>query len=169
MQNKYNLIILMCLFFTLLLSLKAFRKEPRYYLNLSNSEPVGIYKLLPFDGHLKVGDLVVFKVPEKAASYIYGRGWLPDGWPLIKNVGALPGDKVIISDSSLKINDVDIGPVFNKDHKGKFLPKLRGEIDIPEGYFLPISTVIQNSFDGRYFGAVSLSAIKGKVLLIHKF
>ncbi len=154
----------------ILLSLQiAGLQPPKYYLNLSRSMPLGVYKFIPFNGDLKVEDLVIFDVPQQARPYVYGRGWLPKGWLLIKKVGALPGEKVTITNDSIKIRDVYVGPVFETDTEGKPLPRLRGSFIIPENHFLPIATYIQNSFDGRYFGPVSKTLIRGKAIPIVTF
>jgi len=58
-----------------------------YYLNLSSSVPLGLYKIIP-QGKIMTGDLVVFDPPQGARSLIYNRHWLPYSWPLIKYVGA---------------------------------------------------------------------------------
>lgn len=142
---------------------------PSYYINFSNSEPLGIYRLIPFDGSLKRGDRVVMKPPKQALPYIYGRCWLPDGWLLIKNVGALPGDSLLISDKAIYINGQFTGPVSQHDSQGMPLPRLRGCFKIDRGLFLPISTYIPNSFDGRYFGPVPFGLIRGKAILLFRF
>jgi conjugative transfer signal peptidase TraF len=168
-KNRNLIIILAAIFIIFILSEIISLGPPKYYLNLSPSMPEGIYKLIPYDEHLKVGDIVIFEVPKKARPYVYGREWLPKGWLLMKKVGALPGDKIFITKDAININDQYVGPVFKKDHEGKPLPKLRGVLNIPENNFLPIATYIQNSFDGRYFGPISSNLIRGKAELIIKF
>lgn len=113
--------------------------EPRFYLNLSNSEPVGLYQKIPFEGCLNIGELVFMEVPAGSRPYIYGRGWLPKGWPLLKNVGALVGDRVTISNEAVTINDSYAGPVYETDRNGAPLPRLRGEMYIPAAHFFPIA------------------------------
>ena len=135
-----------------------------FYLNLSDSEPWGLYRLTKFTGHLDKGELIIMKVPVQARPYVYGRGWLPKGRLLLKNVGALTGDQVTITNDKISINQKDIGPVFQQDHQGKPLPKLRGSFRIQPGYFLPLATAIPNSFDGRYFGPVPLRLIVGEAI-----
>jgi conjugative transfer signal peptidase TraF len=139
-----------------------------YYINLSPSVPLGIYKVIPHNKILK-GDLVVFDPPQGARTYIYGRRWLPSGWPLIKYVGAGQGDTYAIQDGSFTINDKYVGPVFERDSQGKALPYAGGRFIVERNTFLPVSTHINNSFDGRYFGSVPLSAIKGNLKPIWTF
>lgn len=127
---------------------------PKYILNLSSSLPIGIYRITPFDGRLRRGKIAWIKTPESAGRFIYDRGWLPHGWPLLKHIEAIPGDTFSITSSTFSVNNKYIGPVFNQDSKGKPLPKLRGNFRVQAGHFLPVATNIEKSFDGRYFGAI---------------
>lgn len=132
---------------------------PYFVLNLSSSEPLGIYRLRPFSGTLRRGEIVWMKAPQKAGAFIYDRGWLPHGWPLLKHIKAIPGDTFCITDTSLTVNGAFVGPVTDRDRKGQLLPRIRGCYDVPAGHFLPVATNIANSFDGRYFGTVPASSI----------
>lgn len=167
-MKKYQVIIIAMFSFLVGLVL-AVRRVP-CYLNLSNSEPWGIYRLSPFDGHFIRGELVIMEVPVQARPYVYGRGWLPEGGLLLKSIGAVPGDQVMIASDGILINQQYSGPVYNQDSQGKPLPELRGSFRIQPGYFLPLATAIPNSFDGRYFGPVPLRMILGKAkpILIFK-
>ncbi len=128
------------------------------YSNWTSSAPKGWYVIKP-DMPPARGQLVVMEVPEEAAPYIYGRGWGRPGTPLIKTIGALPGDSVTIGDDGLYINGRYVGPVYDKDAEGLDLPRLRGTIVIKPGEFLPVSAY-ERSFDGRYFGPQPLASIK---------
>jgi type IV secretory pathway protease TraF len=37
------------------------------------------------------GEMVFLTIPEPYHQYVYGRKWLPAGWPLLKHVAAVPG------------------------------------------------------------------------------
>lgn len=142
---------------------------PFFYINMTPSEPVGLYFRLPFDHQYHINDLVLLEVPQKVEKYVYGRQWMPKGWLLLKEVGALAGDKYCVTDDAIYINNRYIGPVFETDRAQKPLPKLRGSFQVSQGNFLPIATYIPTSFDGRYFGEVPLGLIKGKVIPIITF
>jgi type IV secretory pathway protease TraF len=130
--------------------------------------PLGFYRIVPH-GKISTGDLVIFDPPQGAHPYIYGRRWLPNGWPLIKYVGARKGDTYAIQGGSFTINDKYMGPVYERDSQRKALPSREGRFIVERNTFLPVSTHINNSFDGRYFGTVPLSAIKGKLKPIWTF
>ena len=143
-----------------LLSFPVSKLPKSYYLNISPSVPLGIYRLTS-PVNLTVGDLVVFDPPEGAHSYIYGRRWLPEGWPLIKYIGALQGGTYSLKDDSLFVNNRYIGPVYDQDDEGSTLPKITGTHTVEPGMFLPVSPY-SRSFDGRYFGTIPVNSIKGK-------
>lgn len=108
-------------------------------------------------------------VPVKAQSYIYGRGWLPEGWGLLKTVGAIPDDTYCITGKELTVDGAFVGPVFESDSKGLPLPRLRGCRKVEVDHFLPVATHIKQSFDGRYFGTVSNSEIKALAVPVFTF
>ena len=111
---------------------------------------------------LQRGQYVLFSIPDSFKTMVYSRHYMPEDAPLIKQVGAVPGDKFCVYDTYFTINDVKIGPVVDKDTIGRPLPKLRGCSIVDAGYFVPVGTNIPNSFDGRYMGQVPVSLIDGK-------
>jgi len=134
---------------------------PILWLNLSSSEPLGLYRMEPSSKVVRRGEIVVMECPKGYEPYLYGRKWLPHGWPLFKTVGATSGDTYCVTDNMLSINGIPIGRVFSSDSKGLSLPAVRGCRTIPKGHFLPIATGLENSFDGRYFGDVHESLVIG--------
>jgi conjugative transfer signal peptidase TraF len=140
-----------------------------FILNLTGSEPRGIYFLKTFDGALHRGDLVFMKCPLGFEKFIYGRKWLPDGWPLLKTVRGIPGDSFCVSETDVSVEGKRFGPVYSFDRQGFPLPVIRGCRTVPPSHFLPIATGLDNSFDGRYFGAVHNSLIIGRAMPIISF
>lgn len=140
----------------------------QFIVNESPSAPLGLYLLHTNDGSPHRGDFVLFDPPAAFASIIYGRGWLPNGMPLIKPVGGLPGDTYCIHDN-FTVNGNSIGPVFDTDSQDRPLPHLDGCYLVPTGSFLPVANYIERSFDGRYMGAVSDTLIRGNATLLVRF
>jgi len=136
---------------------------PPLLINTTPSEPVGVYWVRT-SGTYARGMRVTFPVPLEYRRLVVERGWLEDGIPLIKHIGAVAGDRVCIEGDRAAINDTIVGPVYAQDSEGRPLPQLRGCLTVPPGYFLPLSTYIPNSFDGRYMGIQPLSAIAGEVI-----
>lgn len=136
---------------------------PYLYINYTNSEPKGIYISVD-DRDFNVGDLVIMKVPENMYEFVYGRGWLPEKTPLLKSIGALTGISYETHENNFYVDGVYIGTVSKIDSLGRFLPQIKlSRHIVEEGYFLPISTYNEHSFDGRYFGAIPVGLIKTKV------
>lgn len=132
-----------------------------FWLNLTDSEPVGLYRVHQVQREIQRGEMVIFSVPQEFRQYVYGRGWVPEGWPLLKHVGGVAGDIFCVSASWLTINGRQAGPIYRTDQEGRPLPHMEGCRTVPAGCFLPLATHISRSFDGRYMGAVKLSAIQG--------
>lgn len=155
---------IMLVVFLLLTAVEAVRSKTdrRYWLNLSRSEPIGLYVVTPLHGNLKRGETILMRCPEGFEKYLYGRKWLPEGWPLFKTVAAVSGDTFCVSQEELAVKGRKLGPVYSTDRNGLPMPMLRGCRAVQENHFLPIATGLKSSFDGRYFGAVSVSLVIGK-------
>lgn len=157
------LIIVLTVFATM--GMAATYVRPHYFINASSSLPYGIYHVKKPCGFNK-GDIVIFKPPEAAAELINRRQWLPKSWPLLKHIGAVAGDTYCVKSLagksySLYINNQYIGPVAENDSQGRPLTHVKGCHVVGKDNFLPVSTYINNSFDGRYYGDISLSSIQG--------
>jgi len=138
---------------------------PPLLINTTASEPVGVYWVrYRTSVEYTRGMRVVFPVPQEYQRLVAERGWLAPGAPLIKHIGAVAGDRVCIQSDRAVINGAVVGPVSTHDSEGRPLPRFRGCLTVPPGYFLPLSTYIPNSFDGRYIGIQPLSAIVGEVI-----
>lgn len=138
---------------------------PPLIIQYTPSEPKGVYwvELHPPEGY-KRSDLVRLPVPTPFQKLVWvERQWVRHGDPLVKGVGALAGDEVCADDQVMKINGVVVGPIFTVDSLQRPMPVIRGCYTVSEGYFLPLSTYIEKSFDGRYIGEQPLSSITGKV------
>lgn len=130
-------------------------------VNTSPSMPSGIYWIAQNVRSVQRGDVVMFAPPDTARAVVYGRGWLPQGMPLLKVVGGVVGDVYCVRDRHFVVSGRDIGPTFLLDTQGRPLPQIAGCRRVGAGEFLPVSGFIERSFDGRYFGAVSLNNVLG--------
>lgn len=131
------------------------------YVNDSPSMPRGLYWI-----HLGVlpserGEVVVFRPLPAFAHLIYGRGWLPHDMPLIKPVGGLLGDIYCVIDGHFVVDGEDAGPIFARDAQGRPVPQMAGCHRVARGTFLPVSSYLPRSFDGRYMGAVPVTQVVG--------
>ena len=137
-------------------------------VNLTPSEPRGVYRIEKRSAYTR-GSIVVFPVPETFAELVTSRGWLGPDVPLIKAIGAVPGDRVCVSDDRVEVNESIVGPVYAADSEGRALPTIRGCQMVGEAEFWPLSSYAAKSFDGRYMGPVRTTAIVGEAIPVWTF
>ena len=136
---------------------------PEILINETPSEPLGLYRIIAHDlPDYRRGMTVVFPVPSAFRTLVYGRRWLRGGMPLLKQIGALAGDRVCIFTHRFAINGRTLGPVFTVDSSGRPLPEIRGCFEVKPGDFFAASLHLDKSFDGRYFGVLPLSQLQGE-------
>jgi conjugative transfer signal peptidase TraF len=138
-----------------------------YRLNLTPSEPLGIWRIDQLDRPAAVGDLV-FICPPATAPFEEARerGYLRRGLctgslaPLIKTVVALPGDHIEIAGEVI----IDRRPlpdsrVRTMDGEGSAIQPYSGGI-VPAGNLF-LHSSFASSYDSRYFGPVPDSGLLG--------
>ena len=138
-----------------------------YRLNLTPSEPLGLWRSEERQRPGAIGDLVFLCPPMTA---VFGearrRGYLRRGLcvggfaPLIKTVAALPGQRVEITDRVL-INGrpIPASSVWGRDGEGRVLLPDPGGVVPPHHLFL--HSPFASSYDSRYCGPVSDSGLLG--------
>ncbi|CDZ42246.1 Conjugative transfer signal peptidase TraF [Neorhizobium galegae bv. officinalis] len=138
-----------------------------YRLNLTPSEPLGLWRIEEFQRPVFIGDLV-FLCPPTTAMFAeaWRRGYLrrglcPSGFaPLIKTVAALPGQRVDITDHVLVDGRlVPASSVWRTDGEGRAINPDAGGVVPPHHLFL--YSPFASSYDSRYFGPVPDSGILG--------
>jgi signal peptidase I len=119
------------------------------------------------------GDIVVFSTGgiEKFA--------IPPGEKYVKRIVGVPGDTVSIHAPNVLINGkiLDDPPIFKEIASSEngysgytnalLLAADNDKIVLGKDEYLVFGDNSQNSLDGRYFGAIKRSSIKGKVVLIY--
>lgn len=138
-----------------------------YRLNLTPSEPLGLWRIEALRSPVEIGDLVFF-CPLVTAAFEEARqrGYLRRGLcaggvaPLIKTIAALPGQHVEITDHVIIDGRALLASaVRNTDGEGRALSPDPGGVVPPRTVFLHSS--FASSYDSRYFGAVSVSGLLG--------
>lgn len=129
--------------------------------NVSASAPVGLYDIEPAR-RLDVTDLLAITPPAALARFMVERGYIGPGVPLMKRVAALPGQEVCRKDRIITVDGVAYGEALERDRIGRPLPVWRGCHRLTEGELFLMNFDVRDSFDGRYFGAISASAIIGR-------
>ncbi len=137
---------------------------PRLIYNPSDSVPVGWYRVQPLDhraASLPVGSIVLTRLPADAAALAAQRGYLPAHVPLLKRVGAVAPQHVCIVARQVRIDGVPAASALPADRLGRPLPSWQHCRPLAEGELFLLSVTNPASFDSRYFGPVSASAVIG--------
>jgi conjugative transfer signal peptidase TraF len=161
--NKFS-IVLCVMAGTAAAALPAVRRpDVRLVYNASASAPLGWYLIRPATTP-QVGDYVLATLPGAAAALAAQRGYLPLGVPILKQVGAVEGQHVCITGDALLVDGAPFGRLRRSDSHGRSLigwPQCRR---LSNGELMLLSTTNPASFDSRYFGPVSQSAVRGKAV-----
>lgn len=140
----------------------------RIVYNPSDSVPIGWYRIEPRQHRadslprpLSVGSIVLTTLPADAAALAAQRGYLPSHIPLLKRVGAVAPQHVCIINGSVRIDGVPVAAVLRADRRGRPLPSWPQCRPLAQGELFLLSVTNPASFDSRYFGPVSASAVLG--------
>ena len=179
MKIKYNSRILKIylFFFIFMLIFKIIGKN--YTVVITESLPLGVYKLYPIKDTIKIGDIVQFKPDEDTVKFIKNRGYLPEiANTLVKEVAADYSNRdeiKLVYDTNLKLNllyvgEKNYGPIFLKDSKGRDITFVSLEDLKPKNSdeFLLLSSHYK-SYDSRYFGLINRKQILNKAKIKIKF
>ncbi|MBB3429069.1 conjugative transfer signal peptidase TraF [Rhizobium sp. BK312] len=138
-----------------------------YRLNLTPSEPLGLWQIVRLDRPVASGDLV-FVCPPVTSQFEEARrrGYLHFGlcrdWtaPLIKTVVALPGQR-IDTGSQVMIDGrpLDSSHLRTADGEGRAIEPFAGGI-VPSGHLF-LHSPYASSYDSRYFGPVPDKGLLG--------
>jgi len=141
---------------------------PRLIYNPSDSVAVGWYRVDPLGRKpdslprpLSVGSIVLTTLPPDAAALAAQRGYLPARVPLLKRVGAVAPQHVCVFDALVWIDGVPVATVRPADRLGRPLPSWPQCRHLAPGELFLLSVTNPASFDSRYFGPISASAVIG--------
>jgi conjugative transfer signal peptidase TraF len=132
----------------------------RIVYNPSDSVPRGWYRIGPADS-LHVGSIVLTRIPAGAVELAARRGYLPERIPLLKRIGAMTPQRVCIDDHAVRIDGVVLATALKEDRLGRLLPIWQQCRALRDGELFLLSTTNSASFDSRYFGPVTVSAVIG--------
>lgn len=136
--------------------------RPAIVYNASASVPLGYYRVTdPWP--LKAGNLVLLRTPPSVRQLADQRRYLPKTVPMIKHIAAMAGDTVCAQADRILINGQPSVKRLPKDSLGRAMPWWSGchTLSIDEVFVL--NPDAPQSFDGRYFGVVSIRLIVGKL------
>lgn len=144
-------------------------------INVSESMKEGVYIGA---GHIiHRGDTVAVCLDKNVAKVGLKQGYVLRGnacdggtSPLIKQVLAIPGDNLVLTDTNIRVNDHSYPYVtFHTDTQGREISSIpRGNYSAIKRYFL-IGTNAQNSWDSRYWGQVNQDQILYRLVPVWTF
>jgi conjugative transfer signal peptidase TraF len=142
----------------------ALRPPPLLLWNASASTPRGLYRVFP-GGEVHRGDSVIAVLREPYRTLAARRGYLPRGVPLVKQVAAMPGDRICARGSRISIDGEAAVVRKTLDADGRELPRWSGCNALRAGEYLLLGESPW-SFDGRYVGPTKASEIIGRAVLL---
>ena len=132
--------------------------RPLLVWNLSASVPIGLYAIGA--GAPQRDHYVLVRLPAAAAELAAWRGYLPAGVALLKRVSAAEGDRVCRIGQHIVINGLAVARAAATDWSGRPMPVWRGCRRLRAGDLFLLGGG-PDSFDSRYFGAVSSRDVIG--------
>lgn len=137
--------------------------SPRLLWNTSASVPIGLYFLRPVD-NVAVGDLVAVQPPPELSDFLDQRGYLPRHVPLLKHVVALPGAIICRAGNTITVDQSVVGSAQLQDSLGRRLPRWWGCRHLTDSEIFLMNPDAPDSLDGRYFGALPITVITGRLV-----
>jgi conjugative transfer signal peptidase TraF len=140
-------------------------------VNTTKSIPVGLYWMT--DAPVGKGEYVIFCPPQSALfDEATVREYIPTGFCpgdygfMMKRVLAAEGDRVVATAEGLSINGTllpESAPLKTDKAGRKMPPHSFSDYTLGKSELLLMSDVSGTSFDGRYFGPVNLSQVRGVI------
>lgn len=131
--------------------------------NPSNSVPHGWYRIGRIENPdaLRVGSIVLARLPADVAAFAGQRGYLPSGVPILKRIGALAPQSVCVREQVVRIDGVAVANARTHDGVDRPLQAWPQCRSLAVGELFLLSETNPASFDSRYFGPIAASAVLG--------
>ncbi|MBA4143582.1 MAG: conjugative transfer signal peptidase TraF [Nitrosospira sp.] len=140
-------------------------------VNATKSIPVGVYRIV--DEPVEKGGYVIFCPPESSLfDEARERGYIAAGFCpgdygfMMKRVLARENDRIVSTGEGLRINGALLPSSLplRTDKAGRTMPPYPfSDYTLGESQLLLMSDVSGTSFDGRYFGPVDVSQVRGVI------
>lgn len=131
--------------------------------NPTDSVPRGWYRVSRIDSRtsLHVGSIVLARLPSGVAAFAGQRGYLPSGVPILKRVGALAPQPVCVREQVVLIDGAVAATARTHDGARRPLQGWQHCRPLASGELFLLSDTNPASFDSRYFGPITTSAVLG--------
>lgn len=138
-----------------------------YRINLTPSEPLGLWRIAALDRVVSAGDLVFICPPQTPVMHeARRRGYLRSGTcpggvaPLIKTIIAIGGQRVEVgAEVTIDGHAIPFSDLVRRDGKGRPMVPYSGGAVPAQSVFL--HSPFRSSYDSRYFGPLPVSGILG--------
>ncbi|MDR1509758.1 MAG: S26 family signal peptidase [Synergistaceae bacterium] len=170
MKKKFAVLYVLITSLCLLTSVFVVFHVLGYRVNRSSSLPGSVYRITPLEGDesLVTGDIVLIdlsKISNPVIDRGMERGYVSKSWnqPMLKRIGALPGDSVALKDGYLIVNGEAAAKmtVASRDSfGGELVPWPTPIVLQPNHYWL--TSEPERGFDSRYFGPIDRNAFTHK-------
>lgn len=145
--------------------------EGGYRVNRSASLPGSVYRLTPIEAgenfvrrDCVAVDLTRFENPVIRQGV--ERGYVNLREPMLKRIGAVPGDRVTIAGNALRVNDeVTMLTVASADSFGGALSAWPTPLILSPDHYWLVSDP-QRGFDSRYFGPVERHSFTHRAVVV---
>lgn len=133
----------------------------RIVYNPSDSAPRGWYRVGRIDraDSLHVGRIVLARLPDDVAAFAAQRGYLPNGVPILKRIGAVAPQSVCVREHVVRIDGAVVAPVRMEDGQGRSLPVWPQCRPLAGHELFLLGDTNPASFDSRYFGPIAVSDV----------
>ncbi|MEH6755881.1 MAG: S26 family signal peptidase [Parasphingorhabdus sp.] len=128
--------------------------------NASASMAKGLYIVIP-QAHVRRGHIAAYQPPPKLAAWMAKRGYLPEGYPLLKHVDSKPGNRFCRSGSIISYRAQPLAIAQSHDRFGRGLPVWQGCRTVGNDEIFLLSSS-KASLDSRYFGPLPASGLLGR-------
>lgn len=110
---------------------------------------------------LHVGSIVLARLPADVALFTGQRGYLPNGVPILKHVGAVAPQAVCVRGGTVLVDGEVVATARTHDGAYRPLQTWTQCRSLSEGELFLLSSMNPASFDSRYFGPIPASAVLG--------
>ncbi|WPH16302.1 S26 family signal peptidase [Variovorax paradoxus] len=141
----------------------AIRDRVFVVYNPSDSVPRGWYRIgrMESAASLHLGSIVLARLPAGVAAFAAQRGYLPSGVPILKRIGALAPQSVCACDQLVRIDGAVVASLRTHDGSHRPLQAWSQCRPLAVGELFLLGDTNPASFDSRYFGPISASAVFG--------
>ena len=164
MRKKFALFYILITSLCFLASAAIALHSLGYRVNRSSSLPSFVYRITPIgaDEPIRRGDAVLIdlsRFPNPVIAEGVRRGYVNLREPMLKKVGAVPGDAVTLSGNSLSVSgETARQTVASRDSYGGELSAWPTPVTLRPGEYWLVSDP-ERGFDSRYFGPVRREAV----------